>query len=72
MEWFIIGFLVGGVVVTIALVGFIFKPIGTLRVDRRNPEKDIYRFDLGDNLERSINKSRITLRVDSDADLSQK
>ena len=44
---------------------------GVLRIDHSNPEKDVYRFDI-ENLDALSTKSRIVLKVDNDADLSQK
>lgn len=44
---------------------------GTLRIDRSNPSKDIYRIDIND-LDKLAKKSRIVLKVDNNADLSQK
>lgn len=42
---------------------------GTLRIDRSNPEKDVYRFDVYD-LESLSKKKYIIIRVDNKADLS--
>ena len=42
---------------------------GTLKIDRSNPAKDLYRFDI-DNLDALSNKKRIVLKVDNKADLS--
>lgn len=59
------------------IIGFILgrmiprKTNGVLRIDRRNPAKDIYRFDV-DDLDGLANKRRIVLRVDPNANLSQK
>lgn len=44
---------------------------GTLRIDHSNPEKDVYRFDV-DDLDKLSKKKRIILKVDNNADLSQK
>lgn len=44
---------------------------GTLRIDHSNPDKDIYRFEI-DDLDKLKNKSRIKLKIDHEADLSQK
>lgn len=43
---------------------------GTLRIDRTNPEKDIYRLDI-DDLDEIAKKKRIVLDIDPNADLSQ-
>ena len=42
---------------------------GTLRIDRSNPEKDVYRFDVYD-LESLSKKKYIIIRVDNKADFS--
>lgn len=44
---------------------------GTLRIDRTNPDKEIYRFDVKD-LDKLSKKKYVLLSVDNDADLSQK
>lgn len=44
---------------------------GTLMIDRQNPEKDVYRFDIRGDITKLPNKHRIMLRVDPNADLSQ-
>jgi hypothetical protein len=44
---------------------------GTLRIDHRNPEKDVYRFEIN-NLDKINSKKRVVLKIDNDADLSQK
>lgn len=43
---------------------------GTLKIDRTNPEKDIYRLDI-DDLDNLATKKRIVLNIDPNADLSQ-
>ena len=58
----------------VATVFFIWNPWiknGTLRIDHSNPEKDVYRFEI-DNLDRLRNKKHIRLKIDNNADLSQK
>ena len=73
MEWvvFLIGVVVGVCLTTWFILGIYLRPTGTLRIDRRNLDKEVYRFDLGENFEQSLRKSRVTLMVDNDADLSQ-
>lgn len=44
---------------------------GTLRIDHHNPEKDVYRFEI-DDLDKIKSRKRVVLKVDNDADLSQK
>ena len=57
--------------VTIDIIWFIRTISGTLRIDRSNPEKDVYRFDV-DDLNKLPKKKFILLAVDKNADLSQK
>lgn len=44
---------------------------GTLKIDHSDPEKDIYLFEI-DDLDRLDKKTRVYLKVDHNADLSQK
>ena len=55
------------------ILGLIFphKTVGSFRIDHTNPNKDVYRLDL-DDIDRIEKKSRIFLKVDHNADLSQK
>lgn len=71
MLWIIIGCTIGGVLIGIGISQVRQKSVGTLRIDHFNPEKDIYRFEI-DNLDALNKKSKIVLRVDHHADLSQK
>lgn len=67
--WFVIGIVIG-----IALGIYLYSKIataGVLRIDRTNPGKDVYRFDL-DSLDDLSNKKRIILQIDNNANLSQK
>ena len=66
---FVLGLIIG--VVLMIVIPFVHKPSGTLRIDHSNPEKDVYRFDI-DDLDSLSKKARIVLRVDNEADLSQK
>jgi hypothetical protein len=45
--------------------------MGVLLIDSSNPEKDVYRFDVG-NMDDLSKKKRVILKVENDADLSQK
>ena len=46
---------------------------GTLKIDRRNPNKDEYLFVINDkDLERLHTKKKLILYIDPNADLSQK
>lgn len=71
MEWLagIIGATIG-TIVTIIFNEMIFTH-GTLRIDHSNPDKDLYRFEIKD-LDGIRRKKRITLKIDHNADLSQK
>lgn len=66
-------FIVGVVLGTIFTILFSHakKPSGTLRIDRSNPERDIYRFDV-DDFDSLAKQKQIVLKVDNDADLSPK
>lgn len=44
---------------------------GTLRIDLSNPDKDLYRIEI-DNIDDLSRAKRIILKVDRNADLSQK
>lgn len=45
---------------------------GTLKIDTSDPNKDVYRIDLGNELANLGTKKRVVLNVDPNADLSQK
>ena len=66
----IVGLYALGVVTGVAIMSL--KPShGILRIDRSNPEKDVYRFDIDGDLSKLHTKKKITLKIDSNADLSQ-
>lgn len=72
MEWYmwlLIGVWLG------MLIGIIINRCrtanGILRIDQTNPDRELYRFDIGD-LDKLKTMSRIVLKIDHDADLSQK
>ena len=71
--WFVIGIIVGVTVTGIfsAILVKVRTSYGTLKIDNSNPEKDIYRFDV-DDLDGLSKKKHIILKVDNNADLSQK
>ena len=65
---------IGGLFIGIALTGLYFlirSTSGTLRIDHTNPEKDVYRFEI-DDLDSINKKKRIELKIDHNANLSQK
>ena len=64
---FAIGILTGGGIMYALLS---LRIVGTLRVDRSNPAKDVYRFDI-DDLDGLSKKKKILLKVDNKANLSQ-
>lgn len=69
--WFCIGMLVG--VVATLIISFsrlLTTARGTLKIDRSNPEKDLYLFEI-DDLDELSKKKRILLNIDHDANLSQ-
>lgn len=65
----ILGAWVLGVVIGVLIAHF-EKPHGTLRIDHSNPEKDIYRIEF-DDLDGLSKKTRVILKVDNNANLSQ-
>ena len=66
----LIGLLVGSIVSNI--IFFIrYRTVGTLRIDHSDPVKDIYRIEI-DDLDGLIKKKHVILKVDNNADLSQK
>lgn len=66
---FMLGVLCGAIVSNI--FHFIQTAAGTLKIDRTNHEKDIYRLEIGD-LDALFKKKRVILKVDSNFRLSQK
>lgn len=69
MIFTIIGAVVGSVVTSI--IHILKSTSGTLRIDHSNPKKDTYRFEI-DKLDDLAKAKRIVLKIDNDADLSQK
>lgn len=63
------GFIMGLVISSILY--HVRSASGTLRIDRTNPQKDVYRIDI-DDLDSLSKKKRALLKVDSNANLSQK
>ena len=62
-----------GIVIGLLVAGFMTLRMqaGTLRIDRSNPDKDSYLFEI-DDLDRISDKEFIILRIDDNANLSQK
>ena len=67
MEWLIVGFVVG--LLMDVIVRLLERPAGVLKIDRSNPEKDVYRFEI-DDLDSLHKKKRIALKIDNDAAIS--
>lgn len=66
----LIGLLVGSIISNI--IFFIrYRTVGTLRIDHSDPVKDVYRIEI-DDLDGLIKKGHVILKVDNNADLSQK
>lgn len=66
----LIGLLVGSIVSNI--IFFIrYQTVGTLRIDHSDPAKDVYRIEI-DDLDGLSKKKHVILKVDNNADLSQK
>ena len=68
---FIFGYVLGAIVGIVIYRTWFCRPVGTLRIDRTNPEKDVYRFEIDYNLDDLAFKKRITIRIDNNANLSQ-
>lgn len=64
MEWYIIVILII-IIVSLSIVILRLKKRvdGELVIDTSDPEKDIYRLDLGENLEALGDKKTITLKI---------
>lgn len=53
------------------IIFYIINKVGTLKIDHSDPEKDIYRIDIND-LDKLSKKKLIILKIDNNANLSQK
>lgn len=60
-----------GCIITNMIFFIRYHSAGTLRIDHSNPEKDVYRFEL-DDLDKLSKRRRVVLKVDNNANLSQK
>lgn len=67
MEWLIVGFVVGLLMNVVNRL--LERPAGVLKIDRSNPEKDVYRFEI-DDLDSLRKKKRIVLKIDNGAAIS--
>lgn len=71
MDWLLVFLVVLISNVATLLIALRHDGAGVLRIDHSNPEKDMYRFEI-DDLENLSKKRRIVLKIDHNADLSQK
>ena len=60
-----------GVLLGVIIKSLIKTSVGTLLIDKNNPDKDLYRFEIND-LTVLDKKNYITLKINHHADLSQK
>lgn len=67
--WLLAGVILGFILAK--LVGGFKRPSGTLKIDHSSFEKDVYRFEI-DDLDSLSTKKHVVLKVDNNADLSQK
>ncbi len=74
MNQLFIGFALGVLAeaVVSVIIRCIFWGSGTLKIDRTNPAKPVLRFIIDEGIETVGKKTRYLLRIDNDADLSQK
>ena len=66
----VVGVLVGSIISNIIFY-IRYRKAGTLRIDHSNPEKDVYRIEI-DDLDGLSKKQHVILKVDNNANLSQK
>ena len=66
---YLLGVLFGAIIANI--LRFEFRSFGVLMIDHSNPEKDVYRLEI-DKLDSLSSKKKIVLKIDNNADLSQK
>lgn len=67
---FVLGVIIGSFV-TYLIIKKSMSYSGVLKIDRLNPEKDLYFLEIN-NLEKLSKQKEILLKVDNDADLTQK
>lgn len=69
----LIGFVAGCVIqaAVSAILRIIYSGSGTLLIDRSDSKKDVYRIEI-DDLDDLAKKKRLYLKIDTNADLSQK
>ena len=68
--WFTIGFIVGLIITNI--IWRVKSRSGFLRIDRSNPDKEIWRLDMMSHDPHAVyKKKRLILKIDKNANLSQ-
>jgi hypothetical protein len=67
---FVLGLAIGAILMY--LITHCSRAAGTLKIDRSNPERDKYLFVIDTPLEKIPKKKKIILKIDPNADLSQK
>ena len=68
--WILVGMAVS-TLITLLMCKVYYRKEGVLQIDHSNPEKDVYRFVI-DKIDDLSKKKYIVLKVDNNADLSQK
>lgn len=66
---FLIGMLIGAIITSMIIDVYAAKAV--FRIDHSNPEKDVYRLDIGD-LKAIDSRKYLRLKIDHHADLSRK
>lgn len=67
--WCLVGSALGSLITS--AIYLLRTTTGTIRIDRSNPAKDLYRFDLNGPIDTLFKKDRVIFKVDHHADLSQ-
>lgn len=67
---FVLGVIIGSLITTI-IINKSISYAGVLKIDRHNPEKDLYFLEI-EKLDKLSKSKRIRLKVDNDADLTRK
>lgn len=63
-----LGAIIGSVIST--FIFYLRTSTCVLKIDRSNPEKDVYRFEI-DELDTLLKKKHVLMKIKHDADLSQ-
>ena len=67
--YFAVGLILGSIIASLFIC--LKCRSGTLKIDHSNPEKDLYRFEI-DEIEDLSKRRILILKIDNNADLSQK